>query len=103
SHGCACTEENDRRHGNVVLQFNNHVRQETARVKAKSSQGLLPICASCKKIRDDHGIWNHVEAYIERSSGVHCSHGICPDCVNQVYPEVAVLRQSGPVVLPGDG
>jgi AmiR/NasT family two-component response regulator len=60
--------------------------QETlARVKVLS--GLLPICASCKKIRDDQGYWNQIEAYLRDHSDVEFSHGLCPDCAKKHYPE----------------
>jgi PAS domain S-box-containing protein len=49
--------------------------------------GLLPICSSCKKIRDDKGYWNNLEQYISRHSSVEFSHGICPDCAQTLYPE----------------
>ena len=50
--------------------------------------GLLPICASCKKIRDDKGYWNKIESYISNHSKVQFSHGICPDCAQKLYPEL---------------
>jgi hypothetical protein len=49
------------------------------RAKAQSLSGLLPICASCKKIRDDKGYWNQIETYISQHSTVDFTHGICPD------------------------
>ncbi|MFC1837706.1 hypothetical protein ACFLYW_03395 [Thermodesulfobacteriota bacterium] len=49
--------------------------------------GLLPICASCKKIRDDRGYWNQIETYIRDHSEAEFSHGICPDCAQELYPE----------------
>ncbi len=49
--------------------------------------GLLPICASCKKIRDDSGYWNQIESYIQKHSQAEFSHGICPDCAKKLYPE----------------
>jgi PAS domain S-box-containing protein len=49
--------------------------------------GLLPICSSCKKIRDDKGYWNNLEMYISQHSAVEFSHGICPDCAQTLYPE----------------
>lgn len=52
----------------------------------KTLSGLLPICASCKKIRDDKGYWNQIETYIREHSGVDFSHGICPECVKTLYP-----------------
>jgi len=50
--------------------------------------GLLPICASCKKIRDDRGYWNQIEAYIKEHSGADFSHSICPECAKKLYPEL---------------
>lgn len=51
----------------------------------KKLRGLLPICASCKKIRDDKGYWNQIEAYIETHSDASFSHGICPECADKLY------------------
>jgi CheY-like chemotaxis protein len=51
-------------------------------------KGLIPICASCKNIRDDKGYWHKVEAYIRQHSGVEFSHGICPECMMKLYPEL---------------
>jgi steroid delta-isomerase-like uncharacterized protein len=48
-------------------------------------KGILPICASCKKIRDDKGYWNQVETYIESHSGARFSHGLCEECANELY------------------
>lgn len=48
---------------------------------------LLPICASCKKIRDDMGYWNQIEDHISRHSETSFSHGICPECMHRLYPE----------------
>ena len=50
--------------------------------------GLLPICASCKKIRDDKGYWNKIESYISSHAKVEFSHSICPDCAEKLYPEL---------------
>ena len=58
----------------------------------KSLSGLLPICASCKKIRDDMGYWSQVESYIQKHSEATFSHGMCPDCLRKWYPE---LNESG--------
>lgn len=56
--------------------------------EVKALSGLLPICASCKKIRDDKGYWNQIEGYISKHSEAVFSHGICPDCVKKLYPEL---------------
>jgi hypothetical protein len=50
--------------------------------------GMLPICASCKKIRDDKGYWTQIELYIHEHSEAEFSHGICPDCAERLYPAV---------------
>ncbi|MBN2704409.1 MAG: hypothetical protein JXR23_09390 [Pontiellaceae bacterium] len=55
--------------------------------EVKELSGLLPICSSCKKIRDDKGYWNHLEAYISKHSKANFSHGICPDCAQRLYPD----------------
>jgi len=51
--------------------------------------GLLPICASCKKIRDDNGYWNQIESYIRDRSEAEFSHSICPECSKKLYPEIS--------------
>jgi PAS domain S-box-containing protein len=56
--------------------------------EVKTLSGLLPICASCKKIRDDSGYWNQLETYISRHSSAEFSHGICPECARKLYPEL---------------
>jgi hypothetical protein len=63
---------------------NGELTEAIGRVKQLS--GLLPICASCKKIRDDKGYWNQLEQYISDHSEVGFSHGICPDCAETLYP-----------------
>lgn len=60
---------------------------EKALEEVNSLSGLLPICASCKKIRDDKGYWNQIESYISEHSEADFSHGLCPDCAIKLYPE----------------
>lgn len=52
----------------------------------KTLRGIIPICASCKKIRDDKGFWNQIESYIRDHSEAEFSHGICPECAKKLYP-----------------
>jgi PAS domain S-box-containing protein len=68
------------------LQLIYELTEALARVKTLS--GLLPICASCKKIRDDQGYWQQVETYIRQRSEADFTHGICPDCAQRLYPEI---------------
>ncbi len=58
--------------------------------EVKVLRGLLPICCYCKKIRDDRGYWNQLEAHIDQHSEASFSHGICPECVVEHYPECEV-------------
>ncbi len=62
---------------------------QDALTKIKRLRGLLPICASCKKIRDDKGYWNQIESYIRDHSEADFTHGICPECVKKLYPDFA--------------
>jgi PAS domain S-box-containing protein len=59
---------------------------QDALTQVKTLKGMLPICAHCKKIRDDEGYWQTVEKYIYDRSAVEFSHGICPDCLKKHYP-----------------
>ena len=54
----------------------------------KTLKGLIPICASCKKVRTDEGFWQQVEVYIREHSEVEFSHGLCPDCLKKLYPQL---------------
>ncbi|MDB5104099.1 MAG: domain S-box [Fibrobacteres bacterium] len=70
---------------------------EEAMANIKVLKGLLPICASCKKIRDDGGYWNQIEVYLHDHSDLEFSHGICPDCAARMYPDYvpAAIQPSG--------
>jgi hypothetical protein len=60
---------------------------QTTLNEVKQLSGLLPICASCKKIRDDKGYWNQIETYISAHSEAQFTHGICPECAKRLYPK----------------
>jgi PAS domain S-box-containing protein len=66
---------------------------QQALASVKSLSGLLPICAGCKKIRDDQGYWSQVESYIQKHSEATFTHGLCPDCIKKYYPD---LGEAGP-------
>ena len=61
--------------------------------EVKTLRGFVPICASCKKIRDDKGYWKQVEEYIEKHTDAKFSHGICPSCYKELYPEIYERKQ----------
>ncbi len=63
---------------------------KTALEEVKTLRGFIPICANCKKIRDDEGYWQQIEEYIQAHSDAQFSHGICPECVKILYPFVNV-------------
>jgi len=80
--------------------------QESERLKSlvkalsqvKALSRLLPICASCKKIRNDNGYWEQVEQYIKEYADIDFTHGCCPDCMRKLYPEFAdkkTARENG--------
>ena len=64
------------------------VELKDALSQLKTMSGLLPICAICKKIRDDRGSWNQLEAYICDHSDAKFTHGLCPECAQELYPEM---------------
>ena len=70
----------------ALLLERNKLRAALSKIKKLS--GMLPICASCKKIRDDRGYWNQIESYIRKHSEAQFSHGICPECATKLYPEI---------------
>ena len=69
------------------------VQLTAALAEVKQLSGLLPICANCKKIRDDDGFWLRVEAYISDHSEAEFTHGICPDCIAELYPEYVSTKE----------
>ncbi len=69
-----------------LVKKNNEIESALARVKTLS--GLLPICSSCKRIRDDKGYWNQIEIYIRNHSEAEFSHGICQDCAKKLYGDI---------------
>lgn len=80
----------------IEIEERRKAEQETLAVIAqlkealsqvKTLRGFLPICASCKKIRDDQGYWKRIEEYIEQHSEAEFSHGMCPECFKERYPE----------------
>ncbi len=69
---------------------------QAALAQVKLLSGLLPICAACKKIRDDQGYWNQLEVYIAEHSQAEFTHSICPDCARKLYPDCYVSQDDPP-------
>jgi AmiR/NasT family two-component response regulator len=81
-----------------LRQLNNELAQRNdelneAMLQVKKLSGLLPICMHCKKIRDDAGYWQEVESYIGSQADVRFSHGLCPDCLESLYPDFVKNRR----------
>lgn len=70
------------------------VELQHALAQAKTLSGLLPICATCKKIRDDAGYWHQVEVYIRDHAAVDFSHGMCPDCEQALKDQISKMKQT---------
>ena len=69
----------------LLARIKTHIGFKKAREEIKILSGLLPICSNCKKIRDDKGYWNVLEGYIQTHSAAKFSHGICPECSDELY------------------
>ena len=64
------------------------LEREKALREVKILSGLLPICASCKRIKDETGTWTQIEGYIKKHSEAEFTHGICPECAERLYPDI---------------
>ena len=89
------TTEQELRKKTIELQDANQ-RLREALEEVRTLRGVLTICASCKKIRDDEGLWTKLEAYIEDRSEAEFTHGFCPECVNELYPSEPGREQLQP-------
>jgi hypothetical protein len=85
-------EEQARR--NLEIRSEELERLVVARTaEIKTLHGILPICANCKKIRTDDGAWQQLESYISQHTDAQFSHGICADCIQELYPGIQRKRQ----------
>jgi DNA-binding response OmpR family regulator len=86
--------------GARVVKLQNALAQRVAQLeeaweRIERLQGVLPICMHCHKIRDEEGQWQRLERYIDGHSDAQLSHGICPDCLTEHYPEYAQEEEIG--------
>jgi hypothetical protein len=97
---------------NAREQLESQVRERTQELQqaldeVKTLSGLLPICSECKKIRDDKGYWQGVEQYIREHTDARFTHGMCPDCFQQMYPHYAerveAMDEETPPPVPSAG
>jgi hypothetical protein len=87
-------------HREWIQELGWHVYTErdlqTSQTMVRTLKGILPICCSCKKIRDDKGYWQQLEDYLHQHSEADLSHGICPECVTKLYPELKLNKPAKP-------
>lgn len=76
------------RHADLMELRRLNTQLQGALAETKTLSGLLPICCGCKKIRDDSGYWNEVEAYISKRTDANFSHSYCPKCLQRYFPEL---------------
>ncbi len=79
-------------HRKYEKELESKVQEALANIKVLS--GLIPICSHCKKIRDDRGYWAQLEAYIQTHTEAKFTHGICPECVEKLYPENKINKKN---------
>ena len=82
----ALEESNERLYEEITRRKELIQELQGALGDIKTLSGLLPICSSCKKIRDDRGYWNQIEVFIREHSDAEFSHSVCPECIEQLYP-----------------
>ncbi len=80
-----CLFNSNKQKAHHIAIIEDITKRKAMEAEVKILSGLLPICASCKKIRDDKGYWNQIESYIHRHSNAQFSHGICPECLDKMY------------------
>ena len=73
------------------MEEKEHLQQALKEIKTLS--GLIPICSSCKKVRDDTGYWQQVEVYVRDHTSAEFTHGLCPDCLKKLYPDFEYLME----------
>jgi len=87
THLTICHLQKDLQKRNKQLEEKNAMLED-ALAQVKKLSGLLPLCANCSKVRNDDGYWQDVASYIRHHSEADITHGICPDCVKKLYPEI---------------
>ncbi|MCP4693030.1 MAG: response regulator [Desulfobacterales bacterium] len=77
----------------LLARIKTHIELKRAREELKTLRGYIPICAKCKKIRDDEGFWSQIEQYIENHTEAMFSHGLCPGCTEELYGDQAWYKK----------
>ncbi len=72
----------------MLARVKTHIGYKQALDEIKTLRGVIPICVTCKKVRDDEGLWQRIEQYIEDQSEALFSHGMCPECLDEFYSDL---------------
>lgn len=96
------------RAGERILELQSTLRNNVEELQraldeVKQLQGLLPMCMHCKSIRDEENVWHRMESYISRRAGVRFSHGLCRNCLEEHYPELADEAADSDLPSPDEG
>ncbi len=75
----------------ALVEANDKLQGAMAEIK--QLRGIIPICANCKKIRDEKGDWQQVEVYVRDHSQADFSHGLCPECITRLYPDLKIEQK----------
>lgn len=84
---CVCRDITERRCAERGREELIHELQN-ALAEIHPLRGIVPVCSYCNKIRDDEGFWEQVDVYMQKHSGARVSHGICPECMRQQFPDL---------------
>lgn len=91
-HVCRTVFAGDGRNRGVRGSNRDITERKKLQAEIKILKGLLQICSSCKKIRDDQGNWTQMELYIKNHSEAEFSHGLCPECARKLYPDLKIFK-----------
>ncbi len=73
----------------LLARVKTHIELKRMREEIKTLRGIVPVCASCRSVRDENGAWQPLEEFVRSHSEAEFSHGFCPSCLQRLYPEVA--------------
>ena len=87
------TASRDELNREIEIRKKTEIELKKAIAEVKTLSGFLPICANCKKVRDDKGYWEQIDSYIKEHSNLEFSHGLCPDCAKKLYPDIQLKKK----------
>ncbi|MCL5734575.1 MAG: PAS domain S-box protein [Actinobacteria bacterium] len=91
---CVCRDTTDRKRAEKERE-DLIVKLQAALEEIKALRGIVPVCSYCHRIRDDKGFWENVDTYIQTHSEAKVSHGICPECMRELFPDLCESEEEG--------